>query len=133
MDPAAHGSVRAMPTKRTPPRVSDLVRRAVEICDPVDEDAVLGDFERALEDDDRPVTAVTNLEEHLAIVVEGIDPEIENPAVSMAVAVVLYLAHRRDEVDDYPADILRLAARAEWKGDPPSAVVDWLAERGVTV
>jgi hypothetical protein len=24
-----------------------------------------------------------------------------------------------------------LAARAEWKGDPPEAVVDWLADRGV--
>jgi hypothetical protein len=26
-----------------------------------------------------------------------------------------------------------LAARAEWKGDPPEAVVDWLADRGVEV
>jgi len=122
-----------MPTEPPPLRVSDLVRRAVEICDPADEDAALGDFERALEDDDRPVTAVTNLDEHLAIIVEGIDPQIENPAVSMAAAVVLYLAYRRDEVDDDPDDVLRLAARAEWKGDPPSAVVDWLAARGVTV
>jgi hypothetical protein len=122
-----------MPTDPSPPRVSDLVRRAVEICDPADEDAVLGDFERALEDDDRPASAVTNLEEHLAVIVEGIDLDIENPAVSMAVAVVLYLAYRRDEINDDPDDILRLAARAEWKGDPPSAVVDWLAERGVTV
>jgi hypothetical protein len=122
-----------MPTDPSPPRVSDLVRRAVEICDPADEDAVLGDFERALEDDDRPASAVTNLDEHLAVIVEGIDVDIENPAVSMAVAVVLYLAYRRDEINDDPDDILRLAARAEWKGDPPSAVVDWLAERGVTV
>ena len=122
-----------MPRNPDPPRVSDLVRRAVEICDPANEDAVLGDFERALEDDDRPVTAVTNLEEHLAIIVEGLDPNVENPAVSMAVAVVLYLAHRRDEIDDDPEDVLRLAARAEWKGDPPSAVVDWLAARGVAV
>jgi hypothetical protein len=122
-----------MPTDPSPPRVSDLVRRAVEICDPADEDAVLGDFERALEDDDRPASAVTNLDEHLAVIVEGIDLDIENPAVSMAVAVVLYLAYRRDEINDDPDDILRLAARAEWKGDPPSAVVDWLAERGVTV
>jgi hypothetical protein len=122
-----------MPTDPPPLRVSDLVRRAVEICDPDDEDPALGDFERALEDDDRPVTAVPNLDEHLAIIVEGIDPDIENPAVSTAVAVVLYLAYRRDEIDDDPEDILRLAARAEWKGHPPSAVVDWLAERGVDV
>jgi hypothetical protein len=122
-----------MPTEPDQPRVSELVRRAVEVCDPADEDAALGDFERALEDDDRPVTAVPNLDEQLAVVVEGIDPAIENPAISMAVAVVLYLAHRRDEIDDDPEDILRLAARAEWKGDPPGAVVDWLAARGVAV
>jgi hypothetical protein len=122
-----------VPTDPEPLRVSDLVRRAVEICDPADEDAALGDFERALEDDDRPVTAVENLEAHLAIVIEGLDSELENPAVSMAAAVVLYLAHRRDEVDDDPEDILRLAARAEWRGDPPQLVVDWLAARGVRV
>ena len=45
--------------------------------------------------------------------------------------MILYLAYRRDEFDDDPGDILRLAARAEWKGDPPAAVVDWLSDRGV--
>jgi hypothetical protein len=47
--------------------------------------------------------------------------------------VIIYLAHRRDEFDDDPEDILRLAARAEWRGNPPEAVVDWLADRGVRV
>jgi hypothetical protein len=32
-----------------------------------------------------------------------------------------------------PDKLLRLAARAEWKGDPPDAVTDWLAERGIEV
>jgi len=32
-----------------------------------------------------------------------------------------------------PDRILRLAARAEWKGDPPERVLDWLADRGVEI
>ena len=47
--------------------------------------------------------------------------------------MILYLAHRRDALEDDPEDVLRLTARAEWKGDPPSAVEHWLDERGVTV
>ena len=49
----------------------------------------------------------------------------------MAAATILYLAHRRDELHDDPRKILRLAARAEFKGDPPEPVVEWLADRGV--
>ena len=49
----------------------------------------------------------------------------------MAQALVLYLGHRLDEIDDDPEDLLRLAARAEFEGDPPAPVVDWLSERGV--
>ena len=75
--------------------------------------------------------AIENLEERVAIAVEGVDVEIDDPAVSMAAATILYLAHRRDELHADPEHILRLAARAEWKGDPPEAVVDWLSDRGV--
>ena len=57
----------------------------------------------------------------------------EDPAVVVAQAVVLYLAHRRDEVDDDDDDIARLAARAEFNGNPPQSVTDWLADRGVRV
>jgi hypothetical protein len=69
----------------------------------------------------------------VAIAVEGVDAEIDDPAVSMAAATILYLARRRDELHADPEDILRLAARAEWKGDPPEQVVEWLADRGVEV
>jgi hypothetical protein len=51
----------------------------------------------------------------------------------MAQAVVLYLAHRRDEVGDVPGDILTLAAKAEFDGDPPEPVQEWLADRGLRV
>lgn len=69
----------------------------------------------------------------MAIAVEGVDVEIEDPAVSMAAAAILYVAHRRDELGDDPDKILRPAARAEWKGEPPVSVRDWLADRGIDV
>jgi hypothetical protein len=122
-----------MPQAPNPLTVAQLVRRAVAICDPENEDADLGDFEVQLEDDDEPVSAVENLEERLAVAEEGADVLLEKPAVMMATAVALYLAYRPDEVRGDPEHVLRLAARSEWKGDPPSAVVEWLDERGVDV
>jgi hypothetical protein len=120
---------------RRTPTVSDLVRLAVEVCDPADGDPDLGRFEEQLEDDDAPVSTVENLEERLALAAEGADYEIENPAVSVATAVVLYLARRPGKAgyDRNPQELLRLAARAQWRTDPPDAVVDWLADRGVSL
>jgi hypothetical protein len=116
-----------------PVTLFDVVKRAVDIVDPDDEDPDMGRLEEIFEDADEPVTAVENLEERLALAVEGIDNEVENPATSVAAAIVLYLAHRRDELHDDPDHVMRLAARAEWRGDPPEAVRDWLADRGVEV
>lgn len=122
-----------MPTRPQPITLFEVAKRAVEICDPDDHDERLGDLLVQFEDADEPVTGVENLEERVAIAVEGVDVAIDDPAVSMAAATILYLARRRDELHDHPEKILRLAARAEWKGDPPGAVVDWLADRGVEV
>jgi hypothetical protein len=74
---------------RKTPSVSDVVRRAVELCDPDDVDQTLGRLEEQFEDDDEPITAVENLEERVAIAVEGADYDAENPAVAVASAVVL--------------------------------------------
>jgi hypothetical protein len=122
-----------VPTEPRATTLFDIVKRAVDICDPNGSDERLGRLLEQFEDDDEPVTSVENLEERLAIAVEGVDVAIEDPAVSMATAVILYLAHRRDELHDHPSKILRLAARAEYKGDPPEQVVEWLADRGVEV
>jgi hypothetical protein len=116
-----------------PVSLFDVVKRAVEIVDPDDEDPDMGRLEQVFEDADEPVAGVERLDERLATAVEGIDNALENPSVSVATAVVLYLAYRRDELDDDPDHVLRLAARAEWKGDPPGMVRDWLEARGVTV
>jgi len=122
-----------MPTEPRPITLFDIVKRAVEICDPTDSDPRLDGLLEQFEDADEPVTAIENLEERVAIAVEGVDVEIEDPSVSMATATILYLARRRDELHDHPSKILRLAGRAEWKGDPPEQVVEWLADRGVEV
>jgi hypothetical protein len=123
-----------MPTDPKPVSLFDVARRAVEIADPTDTNATLGDLLVEFEDDDEPVRAVLDgLDQRLAEVVARIDPGIEDPTVSIAAAVILYLAHRRDELHDEPEKIMRLAARSEWKGAPPIAVRDWLADRGVDV
>ena len=112
-----------------PITLSDLVRRAVEAVDPDNDDPAVAEFELRFEDADEPVTGFDNLEERVGF---GGDDE---PAVTMAQAIVLYLAHRRDMVEDDPADeeLLTLAARSEFSGDPPQPIADWLADRGVRV
>jgi hypothetical protein len=122
-----------MPREPDPITLFEVAKRAVEICDPSDTDANLGDFLLQFEDADEPITAVENLEERVALAQEGADVELDDPAIAMAAAVILYLARRRDELDDEPEKILRLAARAEWRGDPPQAVVDWLSDAGIEV
>ena len=110
-----------------PITLSSLVRRAAEAVDPDNDDPAVAEFELRFEDADEPVTGIDNLEERIAF---GAD---EDPAVAMAQAVVLYLAHRRDQIDGDDDDILSLAARSEFDGDPPLPVQDWLADRGVRV
>jgi hypothetical protein len=122
-----------MPTEPEPVTLFDVAKRAVEICDPQDADGVLGDFLAQFEDSDEPITAIQNIDERVALAGEGVDVEVEDPAIAMASAVILYLAYRRDELDDEPEHILRLAARAEYKGEPPEPIVDWLSDRGVAV
>jgi hypothetical protein len=113
--------------------VSQLVRLAVEAVDPGGQDPAVSSMYEQLEDDDEAITAVENLEERLAIAAEGADHDVSDPGVTLLNAVVLYLASHGGNVDydRNPEELIRLAVRAQWHGDPPSQVVDWLAERGV--
>ena len=116
---------------RKTPSVSDVVRRAVELCDPDDVDQTLGRLEEQFEDDDEPITAVENLEERVAIAVEGADYDAENPAVAVAGALVFYLAAHPGEVDsdEDPDQVIHRAVRAQWRDGPPRYVADWLTGR----
>jgi hypothetical protein len=115
-----------------PPSLFEVVRRAVEVTDPSGQYGV-GDILELVEDSDEPVTTHEDIETDLAEVKGRVDPQDEDPAVMMAFAVATYLAFRRDEMDDDPGDILRLAARAEYDGKPPENVRAWLDEQGVAV
>jgi len=114
------------------PSLFDVVNRAVQVVDPNGQ-FDLADLLQHVEDSDEPVTAHQNIEEDLAELKGHIDPQDEDPAVMTAIAVATYLAFRRDEIDDDPGDILRLAVRSEWKGHPPDNVAAWLEEQGVPV
>jgi hypothetical protein len=122
-----------VPTEPAPVTLFEVARRAIEVSDPAGRDRRLGQLLAQFEDADGPVAGIENLEERVAIAVEGVDVDDEDPAVEMATAAILYLANRRDELHAPPDHILRLAARAEWKGDPPQRVIAFLAERGVRV
>jgi hypothetical protein len=115
-----------------PPTLFEVVHRAVEVVDPSGEFGV-GDLLGPVEDADEPVTAHADIETDLAELKGRVDPQDEDPAVMMAIAVATYLAFRRDEMDDDPADLLRLAARAEFDGHPPDHVRAWLDQQGVTI
>ncbi len=111
--------------------LADVVRYAVEACELAGADDALDELLERFEDADEPVTAAPELDERIAEAFGALDPEREDPALAMAEAVVLYLARRRDEVGAPAADVLRLAARAEFHGHPPAHVEAWLRELGV--
>jgi hypothetical protein len=115
-----------------PPTLSEVVHRGVEVADPGGQFGV-ADLLPPVEDVDEPVTGHRDIELELAELKGRIDPQDEDPAVMMAVAVATYLAFRRDEIDDHRQDLLRLAARAEYNGKPPDNVRAWLEEQGVAV
>jgi hypothetical protein len=113
-----------------PPSLFEVVHRAVEVTDPSGTFGV-ADLLGPVEDSDEPVTSHADIETDLAELKGRIDPQDEDPAVMMAIAVATYLAFRRDEMDDDARDLLRLAARAEYNGNPPDSVSAWLDEQGV--
>jgi len=121
----------AMPTEPQPVTVSEIVHRAVEICETSTSDA-LDELLARFEDDDRPITAIEDVEEMLDTAIGPPELDDLDAEVSMARAVILYLAHRRDELDADRIELLRLAARAEFSGHPPEHVEAWLSEQGVS-
>jgi len=115
-----------MPTDRTVITLSELVRRATAIVDADGVDDAVTAFAARYEDDDVPVRGVLDgLEQRVAW---GAD---EDPPVVMAQAIVLYVAHRLDELEEDPDELLKLAAREEFDGRPPEQVREWLEANGI--
>lgn len=101
------------------------------MTDPEGRNEAVEQFLAWFEDRDEPITSVADVDSTIAEATRAIDPEEDDPALTMARAVTTYLAHRRDEVEDDREAILRLAARAEFDADPPEPVADWLAAEGI--
>jgi hypothetical protein len=122
-----------MPTDPQPPTLAEVVHRAAGVCDPAGESEGISRLLAWFEDRDEPVTGIADIEAELAEARGAIDPAGDEPAVTMAIAVAAYLAHRRDEIADDREELLRLAARAEFEGDPPERVAEWLAAERVSL
>jgi hypothetical protein len=119
-----------MPTEPQPVTLAQVVHRAVEVC----EDNSSGSLDELLErfqDADEPVTGIEDLEERLDVAIGPPELDEGDAALTMARAVILYLAHRRDELDEDPIELLRLSARAEFHGHPPDYVARWLGQQGI--
>jgi hypothetical protein len=121
-----------MPTDPQPVTLAQVVHRAVVAVDP-DGHAGLDDLLVRFEDDDEPLgsTGAEIAAQRIAEEAGKLDPQAEDPAVQLAAAVATYLAFRRDEIDGEPGELLALAARAEFDGQPPDDVRSLLVERGV--
>ena len=115
------------------PSVADVVRRAVAICDPDGDDDLVTDFLLAYEDSDEPVTAIEGRDRAFFETAERVQGSMPGASVQMAAAVATYIAFRRDELTDDDADLLRLAARAEFGENPPDEIALWLQDAGVAV
>jgi len=119
-----------MPTEPEALTVSELVHRAVMVVDPDGADEDLAELLVRFEDADEPVTGMEEIERRLAEATGALDPQEESPAVQVARAVATYLAFRRDEADADPESIVTLAIRAEYDGNPPAHIAQWLDEHG---
>jgi hypothetical protein len=114
------------------PTLAEAVRRAVDAVDPTARNDGLADLERRFEDRDEPLSAIQPVLERTIAEERGkIDPQEEDGAIELAVAVITYLAYRRDEADEEREELLRLAIDAEFDGKPPETVSAWLAEEGI--
>jgi len=113
----SHGSHTRTPT------VFEVVRRAVDIVDPEGADGEVAEFLRIYEDRDEPVTALgPQRRREFFEAADVLMGDVRVEPVIMAAALATYLAYRRDELDDDPDELLRLAARAEFGRHVPQDV-----------
>jgi hypothetical protein len=121
-----------MPTEPDPVTLAQLVHRAAEITDPDGADDDVTALMQRFEDADWPVSGILeSIEQRMAEAAGALDPQEESPGLQVAAAVAVYLAYRRDEVEEDPDHVLRMATRAEFDGKPPAHVANWLESAGI--
>ena len=122
-----------MSTEPEPLSLAEAVHRAALACDPAGRLPSAADAIARFEDRDEPIAGIGELDLHLAEEFGALDPQEEDPVIQMIRATTVYLGFRRDNATAGDEELLRLAARAEYDGDPPEMIRDWLAERGVAL
>ena len=121
-----------MPTEPDPVTLAQLVHRAAEITDPAGADDDVTELMQRFEDADWPVSGILeSIEQRMAEAAGTLDPQEDSPGLQVAAAVAVYLAHRRDEIDEDASHVLRMATRAEFDGKPPANVANWLQSAGI--
>ena len=120
-----------MATEPPPLTLADAVHRAVNAADPTAESASAAEVLARFEDRDEPIAGLQDVDGRLAEEFGALDPQEEDPIVQMIRATTVYIAFKRPAVGAGNEELLRLAARAEYSGDPPEPVRSWLAARGV--
>ena len=121
-----------MPTDPDPVTLAQLVRRAAEITDPAGADEDVVALQQRFEDADWPVSGILDsIEQRMAEAAGTLDPQEDSPGLQVAAAVAVYLAHRRDQIDEDPEHVLRMTARAEFDGKPPANIANWFDEIGI--
>lgn len=120
-----------MPTDPPPLTLADAVSRAAQACDPQGISPSAADALARFEDRDEPIAAMQDVDLRLAEEFGALDPQEEDPVMQMIRATVVYLAFKRPSVSASHEELLRLAARAEYSGNPPEPVRGWLTQRGV--
>ena len=121
-----------MPNEPDPVTLAQLVHRAAEITDPDGADADVTELMQRFEDADWPVSGILDsIEQRMAEAAGTLDPQEDSPGLQVAAAVAVYLAHRRDDLEEDPVHVLRMTARAEFDGRPPGHVAGWLQDAGI--
>jgi hypothetical protein len=121
-----------MPTEPQPPTLTQVVHRAVEVCEDSSTEG-LDELLEKFEDADEPITAVEDVEQRLNEKLGPPEFDDDDAALTMARALIVYLAHRRDELNDDPVELLVLASRAEFGAHLPEHVGRWLELQGIAV
>jgi hypothetical protein len=116
-----------------PPTLFAIVHRAVEVCDPDGSHEGASALLERFEDRDEPIGEPGVAEQEIAEAKGAIDPQDEDPVATMTAAVATYLAYRRTELERDREELLVLAARAEFDGNPPEPVASWLEAQGLEV
>src|SRR4051794_41956617 len=99
-----------MPTEPDPITLSQVVHRAVEVCDPAGTDADLADLFIRFEDADEPVTAGEEIEQRMGGGAGALGPEGDIPPLQMGAACGAHLPFPRHQLAHEPHEIPLLPA-----------------------